>query len=698
MPQRAGDPHPPPRPQRRAHTHHRPTGDVTDPYAWLADPNDPAVLAHLRAENEHTSAHLAHLTELRTDIVDAIRARTNEDDISAATRYGEWFYAAHSSAQSAYPVIRRARDADAARDPNRSEVVLDQNAEAAGCTHSELGAVEPSPDHRLVAWAHDTDGDEHFTLRIRDVATGVDLDDVIHDVAWSGVAWTGDGQHIVYVVPDATERPHRVMAHRLGSDSGEDIIVWTEDDPRFHVAIGATRSGRWIVIHSASKTTTEVHLIDASAPTGDLWCVHPRRDGVDYSVEDWGDQLLILHNIDAPDFALAVCDGPGHDWHPFIDHQPGRRLVAVDPFADFCAVHAWDNAQPQIWLLDRNGDAVGKVDVGDGPHDVEFGANENWDSNQLRVVYQSLAHPATTADVAVGDMTVTTVHQVAVESIDLADYTSRRLWAQAADGTALPIDLFGRCDTPLDGTAPVVCYGYGSYEISLAPWFSTARTVLADQGVLWALLHPRGGGEFGRNWYESGRLHNKQNTFGDVIACVEYLRDSYVDPARIGLRGGSAGGALVGACITQRPELFALGIAEVPFVDVVTTMSDPTLPLTATEWEEWGDPRRVDAAEWIGAWSPYDNTHPAAYPAMFVTAGLHDPRVGYHEPAKWVARLRDMTTSAAPILLRTELDGGHAGPTDRYAAWADEADIIAFTLDVFGLANTGHDTVPTPTR
>ncbi|NDH41522.1 MAG: oligopeptidase B, partial [Gammaproteobacteria bacterium] len=233
---------------------------------------------------------------------------------------------------------------------------------------------------------------------------------------------------------------------------------------------------------------------------------------------------------------------------------------------------------------------------------------------------------------------------------------------------------------------------------SLAPWFSTARTVLADHGVLWALLHPRGGGEFGRNWYESGRLHNKQNTFGDVIACVEYLRDSYVDPARIGLRGGSAGGALVGACITQRPELFALGIAEVPFVDVVTTMSDPTLPLTATEWEEWGDPRRVDAAEWIGAWSPYDNTHPAAYPAMFVTAGLHDPRVGYHEPAKWVARLRDMTTSAAPILLRTELDGGHAGPTDRYAAWADEADIIAFTLDVFGLANTGHDTVPTPTR
>ena len=691
VPHSADDPHYPPRPERRVHTHHRPSGDVVDPYAWLVNADDPDVLAHLRAENEYATACLAPLTQRRHDIVAAIRNRTEENDVSVATRSGGWFYAAHTRADAAYPSIRRARDADAARDPQRSELVLDQNAEADGSSHSDLGAVEPSPNHHLLAWAHDTDGDEHFTLRIRDLSSGVDLPDAINDIAWSGVAWFGDNENIAYVVMDDTERPYQVRVHALGTPTTTDRVVYTEHDPRFHVSVSSTRRGRWIVIHSASKNSTEAHLLDVTDPRSAPVCVRERTPGVDYSVDDWGDRLLIVHNDQAPDFEVATCEGPGTHWSTLVPHREGRRIVGVEPFAEFCAVLSWSQAQPTVEFMNRDGAVTGQVTVTNEPHDIECGANDEWDASHLRVVVQTLRHPATTYDVDHTNCAAVEVHRTPVNAVHPDDYVTRRIWATAHDGTPLPIDLLHHADTPLDGTAPALCYGYGAYEVSLAPWFSVARTVLVDHGIVWALLHPRGGGEFGRAWYEHGRLEHKHNTFDDVRACVQHLGNGYVDPTRIGLRGGSAGGALVGACITSNPSQFRLGIAEVPFVDVLTTMSDPTLPLTATEWEEWGDPRDPTTAEWIRAWSPYDNTMPADYPAMYVTAGLHDPRVGFHEPAKWVARLRDVTTGTAPIVLRTQLDGGHAGATDRYAAWAEEAEILAFALHHLGV-NTDSTT------
>jgi oligopeptidase B len=352
----------------------------------------------------------------------------------------------------------------------------------------------------------------------------------------------------------------------------------------------------------------------------------------------------------------------------------------VDAFAGHLLVHEWHDAQPRLRLLFRDG-SERVLDLGPDPHDVEPSANPRWDTDLVRFTVQSLTMPTTLYDEHVETAERTLLRRIPTPNVDLGHYVTERSWAQAADGTAIPVDVVRHVDTPLDGTAPGVLYGYGAYEVSLPPWFSVARLSLLDRGYVWALAHPRGGGELGRQWYLDGKLLEKANTFGDMVACGEHLIASgVVDAGRLAIRGGSAGGLLVGACMTMRPELFCSVVAEVPFVDIVSTMSDPTLPLTVNEWEEWGDPRVEPYASYMLAYSPYDNTVPADYPAVYVTAGLNDPRVSVHEPAKWIARLREVSTGSAPIVLRTELGAGHGGPTGRYDAWRDEARTIAFLL------------------
>jgi oligopeptidase B len=668
---------PEPAAERRPHTWTRPTGDVDDPYAWLRDRDDPGTIAYLHAENEHADEWFDRHGELVEDLFQEIRSRVQETDVAAPVPVDDWYYSTRTVEGQSYAIHSRGRTAETAGD----DLVLDQNVEAAGHDFFDLGAFETSPDHRLLAWSADLSGDEHYTLRIRDVAHQHDLDDELHDTTWAGVAWSSDGTHLYYVTADEQERPYRVMRHRLGTRQDDDAEVFADHDERFFVGIGATRSREWIVIQSQSKQSSECWLLPAGDTDATPLCVRPRTPDLEYQVDHWGDRFVILTNDDADDF--RVMTAPLHDpadWGEMVAHEPGRRITGIEPFEGYLALHEWNLAQPAIRIVRRDGSSE-VLAVDPEPHDVEFGPNEIWDTPVIRLTHQSLTTPKRVIDVDVTTGDTTVVKQTPTPNVELDRYVAERLWATAGDGTAVPVDVVRRIDAAPDGPAPCCVYGYGSYEASMPPWFSVARLSLLDRGIAWALVHPRGGGELGRHWYIDGKLLDKRNTFTDTLAACEHLAATGVaDRERIAIRGGSAGGLLVGACITMEPDRFRSAVAEVPFVDIVTTMSDPTLPLTVTEWEEWGDPREEPFASYMLSYSPYDNTTAADYPALYITAGLNDPRVSYHEPAKWAARLRAVRTNDRPLLLRTQMGAGHAGPSGRYDAWRDEARVLAFLV------------------
>jgi oligopeptidase B len=659
---------------------------VEDPHRWLHDRDDPRVVAHLEAENARTAAWFAPHEPLVEAVFGEIRSRTQETDASVPVPHGPWWYLRQTVEGREHPVHRRGPTAETAD----RDLVLDVDAEAAGHEHFDVGLLLPSPDHRLVAWSCDTIGAERYTIRFRDVASGTDLDDRIEGVSWGGAAWSSDGAELLHVLPDAAQRPHRVMRHRLGTSQEEDLEVLVEPDERFFVGVGATRSGALVLIGAASKTTSEVRVLPADDPGADPVVVAPRRDGVEYDVDHWGDRLVIRTNLDAEDFRVvtAPLDAPG-EWTELIPHEPGRMVQGVQAFADHLVVHEWADMQPRLRVRDRDG-TERLVPAPDGPHDIGLGPNRIYDTDVLRVVVESLVDPPRVVDVDVrtGEQVVRKQHPT--PGVDLGAYVAERLWATAEDGVRVPVDVVRHRATPVDGTAACVLYGYGAYEVSVPTHWSTARLSLLDRGVVWALAHPRGGGEGGRRWYTAGKLLRKRTTFTDTLAVADHLVEAgWCAPDRLAVRGASAGGLLVGACVTMRPERFAAAVAEVPFVDVVTTMSDPSLPLTVTEWEEWGDPREEPYASYIASYSPYDNTVEAAYPAMYVTAGLHDPRVQFHEPAKWVARLREVDRGGRPVLLRTELGAGHGGPSGRYRAWREEARTLAFLLVALGAVPSG---------
>ena len=683
----------PPLAPTRPHTWDRPTGPVEDPYAWLCDRDDPATIAYLDAENAYADQYFGEpqRAELVEAIYGEIKSRVQETDLSVPVLDHGWWYVTRTIEGESYPVFCRSRDV-AAHDtaaPSPDTVMLDCNREAAGHDYFDVHAVEVSPDQALLAWSRDVDGSELYTLRVRDLATGAELpDELTGTSSWGGLAWSAGSDWLFYARPDEAMRPSQIWRHRLGTPVADDVLVIEEPDERFYLGVGPTRSERWIVIAASSKTSSEAYVIPADDPAAAPRLVRARTADVEYGIDDWGDRFVVLTNLDAPDFRVmsAPHDAPG-DWTELIPHEPGRRVTGVEPFADHLAIHEWSAAQPRVWVLRRDGSSE-VLDFGAEPHDIELGANPDWNSTTLRLGYQSLSTPPSVYDhdLTTGERALR--KQTPTPGVDLTHYVAERTWAPAPDGTEVPLDVVRHVDTPVDGTAAACLYAYGSYEASMPPWFSVARLSLLDRGAVWALAHPRGGGELGRNWYLDGKLLNKRNTFTDVLACADHLvAAGFADGERLAIRGGSAGGLMVGACITMRPERFTSAVAEVPFVDVVTTMSDPALPLTVTEWEEWGDPRSEPYASYMASYSPYDNTgkhgagSPSRWPAIFVTAGLNDPRVAFHEPAKWVARLRATGAGTVrPLVLRTEMGAGHAGPSGRYEAWRDEARTLTFVL------------------
>lgn len=663
---------------------------VVDDWAWLADRDDPDTIAYLEAENAYTNAWFAPHRQLTDEIFAEIKRRTLETDLSVPVRHGAWWYLTRTVEGLSYPIHCRrpdgeSRAADGGGVGAEEQTLLDENAEAEGHPYFALGAFDVSPSGRRLAWSADVEGDEVYTLRVRDLTTGEDLADTI-ERTYYGTAWSADERHLFYVVPDDTMRPFQVWRHELGTAQADDVLVLQEDDERFYVSLALSRSEQVILIPIHSKTSSETWFLRATEAEAPPMVVEPRSPGHEYGVDHQGDRFLVLTNDGALDFRVmaAPVEQPSRaGWQEVVPHLAGQRISSLDAFDGFFVLQEWHQAMPRLRVVFDDGtERVPAFE--EEVHAIDLGANPEYATTTIRFGFESLVTPRSVFEEAVRGGERRLLKQTPVlGGFDPSEYEAFRTWAPAADGTLVPVDVAHRRTTPLDGTAPVVLYGYGAYEYSVAPWFSIPRLSLLDRGVVWALAHPRGGGELGRRWYDEGKLGHKRNSFTDLIASAEHLVASgLVRPGGVAIRGGSAGGLLVGAAVTMRPDLFAAVVAEVPFVDVVNTMLDPSLPLTVTEREEWGDPRDPAAEADIASYAPYENVAAVAYPPMLVTAGLHDPRVSYHEPAKWVAKLRAVSTGDQPLLLKTELAAGHGGPSGRYRAWEEEAKALAFLVSI----------------
>jgi oligopeptidase B len=677
-------------------------GDTfVDEYAWLADKQNPDTIAYLEAQNAYTEAMTAGQAGLRDDIFGEIKGRTKETDLSVPTRRRGWWYYTRTVEGQQYAVhCRRAVAGPDERPPmtedgsalDGEEVLLDGNQIAGDHAYFGLGAFSVSPDGTKLAYSTDYAGDERYTMRFKDLVTGEVAADEIPDTYY-GSAWSRDGSVLFYVTVDDAWRPYRIWRHVLGTPVADDVIVFEEGDERFFAGVWLTRSERYVVISTSSKLTSEAWLLDADHPAGRFRVVAPRRQGVEYGVDhqagpDGADRLLILHNDGAENFeiATATLDDPSA-WTPLVPHDAGTRLMDVSAFRDHLVVYYRRDGLTGLRVL-RNDGSEYEIAFGEPLYTVAPGANPEYDSRLFRLGYVSLVTPQSVydCDIATGDLTLLRRHPV----LDLPgrgpyraeDYEQHREWATAADGTRVPISIVCPKGTPRDGSSPFLLYGYGSYEISTDPSFSITRLSLLDRGFGYAIAHVRGGGELGRHWYDDGKLLHKTNTFTDFAACARHLAAAgWTSPDRLVARGGSAGGLLVGAAMNLAPDAFAGVAAQVPFVDALTSILDPSLPLTVTEWEEWGDPLHDPAVyAYMKSYTPYENVQPdTEYPPVLAITSLNDTRVLYTEPAKWIAKLQS-SASGGPFLLKTEMVAGHGGRSGRYDAWREEAVVLAWIV------------------
>ena len=652
-----------------------------DPYFWLRQRANPEVVAYLQAENEHTDAAMAPMAGLQEQLYQEIVARIQQTDTSPATFFKGWWHYVRTVEGLDYEILCRRRESMEAPE----EVELDANELGRGHDYFELGLTERSPDENILAYAVDVTGNELHELRFRDLTTGRDLEDVLEGVYY-GSAWSADSKTFFYVKTDKAMRPHQVWRHTLGLPTADDVLVLQEDDERFELSVEMTKSERYIIFTSSSQVTSESRYLRSDEPAAEPVLIEARRHGIEYSVDHQEDDFLILTNDGARNFRLMTAPVAHPDrasWRELVPERAGVRLNAIDVHARHVVIGQRSDGLQRLEVLDSASGELHIVDQPDAAYTAFAGSNPVYESTVMRFYYTSLNAPWSTFDYDMNTRERTLVKEQPVPGgYNRADYVTDRLWATAPDGTLVPLSIVYRRGLPRSGANPTMLYGYGAYEIPSDPMFDAARISLLDRGFVYAIAHVRGGGEMGREWYEDGKFLNKTNTFDDFIACaLELIKQGYTNPRKLAIRGRSAGGLLIGAVVNARPDLFACAVAQVPFVDVLTTMLDESIPLTVNEYEEWGDPNDPEFYEYMKSYSPYDNVHRAPYPALLVTAGLNDPRVPYWEPAKWVAKLRPATLSARPILLKTDLGSGHSGPSGRYESWREEAFVSAFVVD-----------------
>ncbi len=663
-------------------------GDVrSDDYYWMRDREDPAVVAYLEAENEYTEAMTAHTLGLRETLFEEMKGRVRPDDSSVPYRLRDYWYYDRFEEGDEYPIYcRRRGDMEAPE-----EVMLDSNELAEGEEYFSIRSAQVSSGQDILGFAIDTVGRRKYDLRFKDLASGELLPETIREVT-GNYAWAEDGKTLLYARQDPdTLRSYQIWRHTLGADPAQDALVYEEADPEFSVFVWKSRSRRLLILGSFQTLSTEMRVVDAEAPATPPRVVLPREADHEYSIDHYDGQLWIRTNWQAPNFRLMRAPESATDrdgWIEVIPHRDDVLLEQVELFAGHLVVSERSDGLVRLRIRPWRGGEEHYLDFGEPAYLARLEGNAEPDTTRLRYVYSSLTTPKSTYDYdMVSRERELLKRDEVLGDFDPANYGTERLWVTARDGVRVPVSLVYRLPFESDAPRPLLLYGYGSYGASIDAAFRADRLSLIDRGFVYAIAHVRGGEELGRSWYEQGKLLHKTNTFTDFIDCADHLvAEGYADPDRVFAMGGSAGGLLMGAVVNLRPELWRGVIAAVPFVDVVTTMLDESIPLTTSEYDEWGDPREEEYYRYMLAYSPYDNVEAKEYPPLLVTTGLHDSQVQYWEPAKWVAKLRATKTDTHPLLLRTDMEAGHSGQAGRLERFEEAAFWYAFLLDQAGLS------------
>jgi oligopeptidase B len=670
---------------RRPHLIHQHGETRVDDYFWLRDRDDPQMLAYLNAENAYTERAIAHTQPLQAQLFAEMKGRIKETDLSVPEQIDDYFYYTRSEAGKQYTIHCRKHGSLGAPE----EILLDENTLAEGQLYFRLGVFHVSPDHRWLAYSTDTSGAETFTLFVKDLQTGELLPERLPNTYYAA-EWANDSHTLFYNSLDGAKRPFRLYRHVLGTGPVQDELVYEELDNTFSVWVGKTSSKAYLLLFLAAGSTTEVRYAPADQPHAEFTIFQPRKHDVEYSLAHHSDRFYILTNEEAQNFKLLVTpvSAPSREhWRELVPHRAEVLLDGIHVFRDFLVRYERQGGLRCIRISDTDGARERSVAFPEPVYAVYPGANEDFNARALRFSYSSMVTPESVVDydMANGAWQVRK-RQELPSGYDPAQYWSERLMATAPDGTSIPISLvYNRNRFKRDGSSPLLLTGYGAYGFSQDPGFDASVLSLLDCGVAFAIAHIRGGSEMGRAWFEAGRLLHKVNSFTDFIACAEHLAaHGYTSSDRLAITGTSAGGLLMGAVTNMRPELFRVVIANVPFVDVISTMSDPTIPLTVLEHDEWGNPDDRAYYDYMKTYSPYDNVTAKAYPHMLVIGALDDPRVPYWEPAKWVAKLRALKTDDHLLLLKMNLDAGHGGPSGRYNWLKDLAFRYAFILDRLG--------------
>ena len=658
---------------------------LVDNYFWLREKTSPAVIAHLEAENAYAAAVMKPTEALQEKLYNEILSHIKQTDVNVPYRQGNYFYYSRTKEGLQYPMFYRKKGSlDAAE-----ELILDQNELAKGQKFMSLGALMPSDDGNLLAFSTDNTGYRQYTLQVKDLRTGQLLPEKIERV--DSIAWANDNKTLFYVTEDAvTKRNDKLFRHVLGTEKNE--LLYQEKDELFDIGVGRSLDKAVIFLGSYSKTSNEFRYIPANDPNADWKVILPRQADHEYDVSHRGDLFYIRTNKGAKNFRIVtapVSDPSEKNWKEFVAHRPAVKIEDLDLFADHAVLSEWENGLQQIEIFDFKSGKRHEIAFPEPVYAAGLGPNREFKTTVLRYNYQSLVRPSSVFDYDMNTRKATLLKQTEVPGgFDKANYKSERVFATASDGTKIPMSIVYRRNVKLDGSAPLLLYGYGSYGISISPGFSASRLALLDRGVIYVIAHIRGGGELGEPWRDAGRMMNKMNTFTDFIACGEHLvNNKYTSKDRLIIQGGSAGGMLMGAVSNMRPDLFKAVVAQVPFVDVLNTMLDASLPLTTSEYIEWGNPNEKAAYEYMKKYSPYDNIHKANYPAMLVKVSLNDSQVPYWEGSKFVAKLREYKTDHNPLILKVNMGAGHGGASGRYDAFRETSFDYAFMLWQMGISN-----------
>jgi oligopeptidase B len=675
----------PPMPEKKAKITEIHGEKLMDNYFYLRDKKNPAVIAHLEAENAYTTAVMKHTEGLQEKLYNEILSHIKQTDVNVPYKWGDYFYYTRTVEGQQYPIFcRKHKSLDAPE-----QIVIDVNELAKGHKFMSVGAFVPSDDGNLLAYSTDNTGYRQYTLRIKNLKTGEILPDTVERV--NNLAWASDNKTIFYVTEDAvTKRNDKLFRHVLGTDKYEQI--YEEKDELFDIGIGKTRDNAVIGLGAYSKTSTEFRYIPANNPNAEWKIILPREKDHEYDVEHRNGTFYIRTNKGAKNFRVVtapVSDPSEKNWKEFVAHRPAVKIEGIDTFANHAVLSEWENGLQHIEIVEFKTNKSHRIAFPEPVYAAGLTSNREFNTTKLRYNYQSLTTPSSVFDYDMNTRQATLKKQTEVPGgFDKNNYKAERVFAKASDGTKVPISLVYRKSVKLDGSAPMLLYGYGSYGASIPPSFSASRLALLDRGVVFAIAHIRGGGELGEPWREAGRMMNKMNTFTDFIASAEHLiSNKYTSKDRLVIQGGSAGGLLMGAVSNMRPDLFKAVVSQVPFVDVLNTMLDASLPLTTSEYIEWGNPNEKAAYDYMKKYSPYDNIRKTDYPATLVKVSLNDSQVPYWEGAKLVAKMRDYKTDKNPLILKTNMGAGHGGASGRYDAYREVAFDYAFMLWQMGLAN-----------